>query len=229
MSTATRSAPRNGSTHDGAASRIAVPAPKPAVRRPTARRNTGRIALGLVVVVLSALGAVTLFSSAADRTPVIGVARDVPPGATLGEADLREVSISTGSGVRVVPAERAADVIGRTAPAGLTAGSLLNPDQLSDGPALPEGTVLVGAVLKGGQFPVGLSIGDTVEIVETTAPDATGAGEPVPRGTGTVTDLADSADGQTLRTVSIAVPAEEAAVISAAGAAGRVSLVVTAP
>ena len=139
------------------------------------------------------------------------------------------MSISTGSVVRVVPAERAAEVIGRTAPAGLTAGSLLNPDQLSDGPALPEGTVLVGAVLKGGQFPVGLSIGDTVEIVETTAPDTTGAGEPIQRGTGTVTDLADSADGQTLRTVSIAVPAEDAAVISAAGAAGRLSLVVTAP
>ena len=72
MSTATRSASRNGSTHGGAASRVAVPAPKPAGRRPAARRNTGRIALGLVVVVLSALGAVTLFSSAADRTPVIG-------------------------------------------------------------------------------------------------------------------------------------------------------------
>jgi hypothetical protein len=183
----------------------------------------------VVVLALSALGAVTLFSSAADRTVVIGVARDVPPGAAITEADLREVSISTGSGLRVVQVEAAADVIGRTALVGLVAGSLLNPDQLTDGPALAEGTVLVGAALKSGQFPVGLAIGDSVEIVETTTPDATGGGEPVSRGTGRVTDLSDSADGQSLRTVSIAVPTEQAAVISAAGAAGRVSLVVTAP
>lgn len=229
MSIATRPTHRNGSTPAGPVSRSTEPAPKQPGRRPAARRNTGRIALGLVVLVLSVLGAVTLFSSAADRTVVIGVARDVSPGAVVTETDLREVSISAGSGLRVVPAERAADVVGRTAPTGLTAGSLLNPHQLSDGPALAEGTVLVGAVLKGGQFPVGLAIGDSVEVVETTAPDAAGAGEPVSRGTGTVIDLSDSADGQSLRTVSIAVPAEDAAVISAAGAAGRVSLVVTAP
>ena len=190
------------------------------------RRNTGRIALGAVVLVLSALGAVTLFSSAADRTTVVAVARDVPPGAEITEADLREVSISAGNGLQVVPVDAADEVIGRTAPAGLTAGSLLNPDSLSDGPVLPEGTVLVGAVLKDGQFPVGLTIGDSVEIVETTTPDVTGAGEPVSRGTGTVTDLADSVDGQSARSASIAVSADDAAAISSAGASGRVSLVV---
>jgi hypothetical protein len=84
-------------------------------------------------------------------------------------------------------------------------------------------------VLKGGQFPIGLKIGDSVEIIETTAPDAASPGKPVSRGIGTMTDLSDSTDGQSLRTVSIAVPGENAAAISAAGAAGRVSLVVTAP
>lgn len=229
MSIATRPAPRNGSSPTGATPRNAAPSSIQRTRKPAGRRNTGRIALGVVVLALSALAAVTLFSSAADRTAVIGVARDVPSGAVLTEADLREVPISAGSALRVVAAEDAADVIGRTASVGLVAGSLLNPDQLSDGPALVEGTVLVGAVLKGGQFPVGLAIGDPVEIVETTAPDATGAGEPVSRGRGTVADLSDSTDGQSLHTVSIAVPADDAAVISAAGAAGRVSLVVIAP
>lgn len=229
MSTATRSAPRNGSVSSGAAPRGAAPSTRQPAARPAARRNTGRIAIGVVVMALSALGAATLFSSAADRTVVIGIARDVPPGATLAEADLREVSISTGSGLSVVAVDDAAEVIGRTTSVGLVAGSLLTADQLTDGPALPEGTVLVGAALKSGQFPVGLSIGDAVEIIETTAPDAAGGGEPVSRGGGRVTDLSDSADGQSLRTVSIAVPAEQAAAISAAGAAGRVSLVVTSP
>jgi len=37
-----------------------------------------------------------LFSNAADRVAVIAVARDVAPGAAVTEADLRNVSISTG-------------------------------------------------------------------------------------------------------------------------------------
>lgn len=229
MSTATRTAARNGSTPTSGAPHAAAQRSSPPAQRPAARRNTARVAVGVVVMALSALGAATVFSSAADRTVVIGIARDVPPGAEITAADLREVSISTGSGVSVVPAERASDVVGRTASVPLTAGSLLHPDQLTDGPVLAEGTVLVGAALKSGQFPVGLGIGDAVEIVETTPPDASGSGDAVSRGTGTVTDLSESIDGQSSRTVSIAVPAEQAAVISAAGAAGRISLVVIAP
>jgi hypothetical protein len=183
----------------------------------------------LVVVVLSALGAVTLFSSVAHRTTVIGVARDVPPGAVVAKADLRELSISTTAGLRTVPAEDASKVVGRTAVVGLTAGSLLNSDQIADSPSLPKGTVIVAAALKAGQFPVGMKIGDHVQIVETTTPNADGAGDPTSRGAGTVTAIGDSADGQDLHSASIAVPADDATSISAAGAAGRVSLVVTSP
>lgn len=229
MSLDTASARRNGSGRGGSTPTASPPARAPSTRRSAGRRSTGRIAAGVVVLALSALGAVTVYSSAADRTAVIGVVRDVPPGAVVSEADLREVSISVGDGVRTVPADQAAEVIGRTATSGLTAGSLLNPEQLADGPDWPAGTVLVGAALKEGQFPVGLTVGDPVEIVETPAADTSGTGEPVSRGVGTVTDLAESVDGQSVRTVSIAVPSEDAAAISAAGAAGRVSLVVTRP
>ena len=62
-----------------------------------------------------------------------------------------------------------------------------------------------------------------------TSPDASGAGEPVSRGTATVIDLSESADGQSLLTVSLAVPSNSATAISSAGAAGQLSLVVTAP
>lgn len=223
MAIGTRTATRNGSSASAPATRAGS---KPS---PAGKRNAGRIAAGAVVLALSVLAAAAVYSSAADRTAVIGIARDVPPGAELTESDLREVSISAGNGLRTVPADGVSEVLGRTVTAELSAGSLLNPDQLANGPVLRDGTVWVGAVLSSGQFPVGLKIGDTVEIVETTAPDATGDGEPMSRGEGTVTDLADSTDGQGVRTVSIAVPADDAAPISAAGAAGRLSLVVTAP
>jgi len=227
---ATRTAPHNGTTH-----RVGGPA-APSIRQaavPTvparSRRNTGRIALGVLVLVMSALGAVVLFSSAADRVAVIGIARDVPAGKAINESDLREVSISGGDGLRTIPADDASKVIGRTATVGLVGGSLLSPGQLADGPSLPDGTVVAGAVLKGGQYPVGLAIGGSVEVIETTSPDASGAGEPMSRGTATVIDMSESTDGQSLLTVSLAVPSDSATAISSAGAAGRLSLVVTAP
>jgi hypothetical protein len=160
---------------------------------------------------------------------VIGVARDVPIGQKITEEDLREVSIAGGSGLQSIPADDAATVIGRTASVQLIGGSLLNPGQLADGPSRPEGTVIAGAVLKGGQYPVGLSIGDTVDVVETTSPDASGVGEPVVRGRATVTDIAEPDDGQSQLLVSLAVPSDAATAVSSAGAAGRISLVVTAP
>jgi hypothetical protein len=193
------------------------------------RLNTGRIALGVVVLAISALVAVVLFSSATDRVAVIGVERAVPAGQPISQADLREVSISGGDGLSTFPAEDASRVVGRTAAVDLSAGSLLTTDQVTDGPSLPKGTVVSGAVLQPGQYPVGLGIGDVVDLVETTAPDADGVGEPVSRGSGTVTDLAETTDGQGLLTVSLAVPTDGSAEISAAGAAGRLSLVVMAP
>lgn len=219
---------RNGTTRSadrhGAAPPRSTPSP---LRSPRSRRNTGRIALGLIVLAISALAAVVVFSSAADRVTVIGVARDVPAGKAITESDLRDVSISRGSGLRTIPTQDASKVVGRTAAVGLVAGSLLSPGQLADGPLLPTGTVITGAVLKSGQFPVGLSIGDQVDVVETAAADSSGVGEPVPRGSATVVDLSESGDGQGAVTVSLAVRSESAAAISSAGAAGRLSLVVT--
>lgn len=227
---ATRMAP-----HNGTAPRAGGPAAPP-IRQAAApssparsRRNTGRVALGVLVLVMSALGAVVLFSSAADRVAVIGIARDVPAGKAITESDLREVSISGGDGLRTLPADDASKVIGQTATVGLVGGSLLSPGQLTDGPSLPDGTVVAGAVLKGGQYPVGLAIGDSVDVIETTSPDASGTGEPVSRGTATVIDLSESTDGQSLLTVSLAIPSDSATEIASAGAAGRLSLVVTAP
>lgn len=225
---ANRSVSRNGTTPTTSRSGPRTGTGPQAAKSPRSR-NTGRVAIGLIVLALSALGAVVLFSSAADRVAVICIDRNVEVGQKLTEADLREVSIAGGSGLRSISADDARSVVGRTATVRLLAGSLLNPDQIADGPTLPEGTVIAGAVLKGGQYPVGLAIGDTVDVIETTTPDASGAGQPVVRGTATVIDIAEPDDGQSQMLVSLAVPADSATAVSAAGAAGRLSLVVTTP
>ena len=91
MTTTTRAPASNGNTP----TRTAEGAARQSAVKPPRRPHTARIALGAVVVGLSALGAVTLFSNAADRVAVVAVARDVAPGAAVTEADLRKVSIST--------------------------------------------------------------------------------------------------------------------------------------
>ena len=227
--TATATRPTHRDRVGSPPSRATAPGTTTTPARSPRSRSTARIAIGVLVVALSALGAAVLFSSAADRVTVIGVARDVPVGQKITEADLREVSIAGGSGLQSVLADDAATVVGRTASVQLIGGSLLNPGQLADGPSLPDGTVIAGAVLKGGQYPVGLSIGDTVDVIETTSPDASGVGEPVVRGRATVTDIAEPDDGQSQLLVSLAVPSDAATAVSSAGAAGRISLVVTAP
>lgn len=228
MATTTRPAPsRNGHVPRGEReSPGASPAPA-AIRSTGASRNNGRIAVGVLVVALSALGAAVAFSSAMDRVAVIGVARDVPAGQAITESDLREVSLSGGDGLATIAVADAEQVVGRTAAVALSKGALLTDAQLADAAALPEGSVIAGAVLTPGQYPVGLAVGDTVDVVETTAPDASGVGEPVSRGSASVLDLADSIDGQGLLTVSLAIASDDAAAISSAGAAGRLSLVVT--
>ena len=227
--TATATRPTHRDRVSSPPSRATDPGTSTTPARSPRSRSTARIAIGVLVVSLSALGAAVLFSSAADRVTVIGVARDVPVGQKITEADLREVSIAGGSGLQSVPADDAATVVGRTASVQLIGGSLLNPRQLADGPSLPDGTVIAGAVLKGGQYPVGLSIGDTVDVIETTSPDASGVGAPVVRGRATVMDIAEPDDGQSQLLVSLAVQSDSATAVSSAGAAGRISLVVTAP
>lgn len=227
--TATATRPTHRERVGSPPSRTADPGTSTTPARSPRSRSTARIAIGVLVVSLSALGAAVLFSSAAERVTVIGVARDVPIGQKITEADLREVSIAGGSGLQSVPADDAATVVGRTASVQLIGGSLLSPRQLADGPSLPDGTVIAGAVLKGGQYPVGLSIGDTVDVIETTSPDASGVGEPVVRGRATVMDIAEPDDGQSQLLVSLAVPSDSATAVSSAGAAGRISVVVTAP
>lgn len=196
---------------------------------PRTRFNRGRIALGLLILVLTSLGAATLYSSATNRIGVLGIAHEVPVGKTITETDLRKVWISGGDGLHTIEANDASRVVGKTALVRLVPGSLLSPDQIADKSSLPAGTVVSGAVLKNGQFPVGLAIGDSVDVVETTTSDTGDAPKAVSRGTATVVDLSELVDGQSSLTVSLAIPVESAVAVSSAGAAGRLSLVMKEP
>lgn len=193
------------------------------------QRNRSRVAAGALVLAACTLGAVVVFGKVGDRQAVLVMAKTVEVGEIVEAADLRAVKLSADPGLRPVPVAERATVVGRPAAVRLVAGSLLSPAEVGEGTGLPEGMALVGAVLKAGQFPLGLAPGDTVALVADPASGVgvTGTSEAstqAPTATVVAVDLAGDAIGTTA--VSLQLPAEAAPAIATAGAAGRLSLVV---
>jgi hypothetical protein len=191
-------------------------------------RRHGRIAAGVLIIVVCVLGTVTLYSNSTQRVTVLSVRRWVAPGARIAAGDLSTTTISAETQVRTIAATAQAQTIGRIAAVGLVPGTLLAPEQVRDGPQVPTGMAIAGATLKPGQYPVGLDTGDEVEVVETPSASASTAEDPEPRERGRARVLAmDATDDSTgSLQVSLIVARDVATTIAAAGAAGNLSLVV---
>jgi hypothetical protein len=193
------------------------------------QRNRSRVAAGALVLAATTLGAVVVFGRVGDRQAVLAMARTVEVGEIVGAGDLRVVHVSADPGLQAVPAADRSRVVGHPAAVRLVSGSLLSPAEVGVGAGLPEGTALVGAVVKAGQFPLGLAPGDTVALV--TAP-ASGTGITVSAETtaepptAIVVAIEHAADATGNTAVSLQLPAEAALAVAGAGAAGRLNLVV---
>jgi hypothetical protein len=188
-------------------------------------RNRGRIALGLIVTALSVLGVVAITARGSERQRVIAVARDVPAGSIIEVDDLVAVEVPADLPVPTVSANEAGQTVGQTATVTLVRGTLVNRSHLSPEARIPTGMVLVGAVLDPGQYPVDVRGGDQVRLVETAPPTAA---EPSARtlAVGQVREVAEPSTGASALVVSVLVPSDAGDAVAAAGAEGRISLVV---
>jgi hypothetical protein len=121
--------------------------------------------VGITLMVAFAL----LFGLAALRadpaTSVLAVARPVPAGATIRDADLRVVRVVPGAGVEVVTEAERATVVGRTATVPLVAGALLAPAHVGAVMWPPAGESVVGVPVAAGRMPAGLSTGSRVSVL----------------------------------------------------------------
>ena len=209
--------------------RAASPLPDPPALTSSAQRNRSRVAAGALILVACTLAAVVVYGRVGDRRAVLVVARSVDVGETLEAGDLRVVHVSADPGLHTIPAAQRSRVVGQPAAVRLVPGSLLAPTEIGDGAALPEGMALVGAILKPGQFPLGLAPGDTVALV---AVPASGAGvavtadSPAEPPTATVVAVDRAADPTGNTAVALQLPAKAAPLVAGAGAAGRLNLVV---
>jgi len=198
----------------------------PPVRAPRSRRRPALLALGVALVAVGAVVAVWLVGAQGQRTSVLMMARDVPYGAVVTDADVTSVEVSLDPSVTVVPAAARDRVVGMSAATALSAGSLVSPGQLTSSTPPGPGQVLVGVAVPAVRMPAGgLLAGDRVLIVDTPAADAdppTGVPGSIPA---TVVRVG-GADLNGVSVVDVTVTPGDGPALAARSATGRIAIVV---
>lgn len=188
-----------------------------ATKRQVTARNRGRIAAGIFAIALAGLLAVLVYGNIGQRHSVIAIARTVDPGQVVTDADLTVVRVAADPEVRTMASTQRSTIVGQRATVRLLPGSLLTPDAVTVGNVVADGFSVIGAVVKPGQYPLGLRSGDQVQVVEVGG--ATGD-RPVES---TIVAVASNASGNGTA-ISLAVPKEAATRLAAAGSEGRLLL-----
>lgn len=221
--TATTSDTRPPTAPDGKPTRRA--APTVAAGGVRSRRRPWLMATGGILAVLGALGALWLVSSAGDRVSVVALARDVPYGAVITEADLQVVNVSVDPALDVVPADRLGDAVGSVAAVGLKSGALLTSAALGDEGPPTSGEVMVGVAVPSGRMPTErLSAGDVVLVVETPANDGESPTD-LPRTVRATVVRAGEPDVNGMTVVDVTVDDGDGPALAALSATGRIALV----
>ena len=202
---------------------------------PAARVSTGRVAEsshrnpawvlgGLLLVLVSALGGMLLFTAGDERTDVLVAAGDLERGHIVQRSDLRVRRIAI-DGVDVVTPDELDRLLGQQTIGPVPAGALLHPGMFSAESPIGPDEMVIGAALDPGEFPVSrIPLGVAVELLIVTTPDAMPAGAPAvepaagdttpPAATGSVpADGAAAGDLSTVRPIGrgIVVVVEERA------------------
>ncbi len=133
-------------------------------RAPGRQRNRSAVVAGLLLVVGCGAGMAALYAGAGERTEVLAVAREVPAGARVSDADLKVVRVGADSSLQLLPTSLRPRVVGRLARVGLVPGALLTPAHLAQGEVVPAGKSVVAVLLRFGQAP-SLRPGDKVLVV----------------------------------------------------------------
>jgi hypothetical protein len=128
--------------------------------------------LGVLLVLGCAAGGVVVASQLGHRQSVLALARPVTVGQQLSARDVREVSISMGTGLAVIPAASKSQAVGHLVAYSLPAGTLLTKGVLGPARIPPAGQGVAAVGLKPGQFPPDLQPGNLVTVVVAPAADA---------------------------------------------------------
>ncbi|MBK0870209.1 hypothetical protein INP57_25695 [Saccharopolyspora sp. HNM0986] len=166
------------------------------------RKKRGWVWATAVVLVIGATGGnAALIAALSDREPVLVLARDVPWGKRISQADVQPVELSADVTQFAVPDTDRGTVVGQVAGQNLHAGGLLAYSDLARQAIPAAGQQVLGLRLEPGRFPVrGLLPNDPVAV------------HPAPEQTTTSTQQAEPGAEFTARVVRSSPPDAEGAI-----------------
>lgn len=205
----------------------------PAGRRMPSAPRERRPALAFLAVLLVALGAGAaglLVLKAGHKVAAIEITQSLGQGQQIPLGAMKEVQISSDSGIDYVAWSNAAAVARVFAAVPIPAGTLLTVPMTAASNNLTTNDVQVGLSLKAGQAPANLQIGNKVQAfaVGTGGGCGTTAGQSL--GTGTITNVIGSVTtGGGSQVVTLAVPAggPDPGLLACEANSGNVAVILT--
>ena len=212
MATTTRSdqAPARFGGDGAALSReLALAPPRHRVRVP-------ELAIGLLVILVFALGGVLWHLRSVDRDPVLAVASPVDRGNVIAAEDLRVAYVAGDDRLAWLDPSEVERVVGMTALVDLAPGAVITEGLVAESPRVGPGEGVVGLPLEAGQYPAfDLSAGDLVNVVRIGVPEsAQGLSSSVVARAVQVSAVQDMASGDR-KLVSLLAPEDTADAIAA--------------
>lgn len=192
---------------------------------PKLRRRPVLVTASVAAVCLGALLGVWTWTSTSNTHEVVAVRQTITRGETIGQGDLMTVQVGVDPGLKTIPGDRLASLVGKRAAMDMAAGSLATDEEVTSKVLPAQGKSVVGVALPPSLMPgEALVAGDQVRIVATPGPQGeVGQGAPAAI-TATVVGLYPNGEnGQTV--VAVEVPQERAAELAARSATGKVALV----
>ncbi len=123
------------------------------------------LAVGLVLMLGGALGAILLSRSGDSIVIVVGAAHDLQRGDKITPKDLVAVETSQSLSGSFITEAQASALIGQTALVDLQASTPLTVSMFSDQQQLLPNEALTSAAIQQGNYPIDLAVGDQVRIV----------------------------------------------------------------
>lgn len=197
-------------------------------RMPSAPRER-KPALAALAVLLVALGAGAsglLVVKSGHRVGAIEIVQSLGAGQQIPASAMREVQISSDSGIGYVSWSDAAQVERVFAANAIPAGTLLTAAMTASGDKVTATSAQVGLSLKAGQAPAGLQIGNTVQALAVGTGNGCGTTPNQVLGTGKVTSVSAGASGDGSEAVTVAVPTgQNAQLLACSAASGAVAVI----
>lgn len=198
------------------------------VRPPGRRVRVPEVAVGVLVTVVFALGAVLWHLSTVEKVPALAAASAIERGEVIESGDVRVVYVSSDGSLARLDRSQLDEVVGRVALVGLTEGTLLTPSVVADAAAVNTGEGVVGLSLDPGAYPArGLATGDRVSVVRSAEVADLDAKPTVIARDATVFAVEELSSDRLL--VSILTRESDAEAVAAAASAGGLRLVLVAP